>query len=185
MSIIYCKHIGDLKQDEKFKDWWESEEAIQIPLFNQKLKVTFRDLLPEKDKSFVDEASNAFHNFLSKKEDDKLNFTEEVYQNFQEFIDDVGIEDLEEELQNMNSKEEIWNFVTPSDIYITRRSKRDFDIYLEVTCECGWEEEHGLVLVFRQGKSLTRVSDQDGHLTNADAYNIPDSEDRLLSLFTA
>ena len=63
MSIIYCK----LKQDEKFEDWWKSEEAIQIPLFNQKLKVIFPDFLPEKDKSFVDEASNAFQNFLSKK----------------------------------------------------------------------------------------------------------------------
>jgi hypothetical protein len=40
-----------------------------------------------------------------------------------------------------------------------------------------------LQLVFRQGRQLTRVSGQDGHLTHADAYNVPDSEDALLSSF--
>ena len=52
-----------------------------------------------------------------------------------------------------------------------------------MACECEWEQEHGLQLVFRQGKKLTRVSDQDGHLTKADAYGIPDNEDKLLSAF--
>lgn len=35
--------------------------------------------------------------------------------------------------------------------------------------------------MFRQGKKLTRISDQDGHLTEADAYDKPDEEDELLS----
>lgn len=54
-------------------------------------------------------------------------------------------------------------------------------LYVQVACACEWE--HGLQLAFRQGKKLTIISDQDGHLTEADAYDIPDEDDELLSRF--
>lgn len=31
-----------------------------------------------------------------------------------------------------------------------------------ISCECEWENEHGLQLIFKDGKSLTRVSSVDG-----------------------
>lgn len=49
--------------------------------------------------------------------------------------------------------------------------------------DCEWEEEHGLALVFRKGMRLTRVSQYDGWLTEADAFDRPDAEDLLLSQF--
>lgn len=52
-----------------------------------------------------------------------------------------------------------------------------------MVCNCDWEYEHGLQFVFRQGRVLTRVSAEDGHLTEADAYDKPDSKDKLLSQF--
>lgn len=52
---------------------------------------------------------------------------------------------------------------------------------LPSTCGCEWEEEHGLQLVFKEGKKLTRISGYDGHITAADAYDIPDEQDELLS----
>lgn len=75
------------------------------------------------------------------------------------------------------------NFVQPNQIYISRRHRRDKDVYIQVSCSCDWEQEHGLQLVFRQGKKITRISDEDGHLTEADAYDKPDSDDELLSKF--
>ena len=66
---------------------------------------------------------------------------------------------------------------------MSRRAYQEQDIYVQVACECDWEQEHGLQLVFRQGKKLTRISDNDGHLTEADAYGKPDEEDELLSKF--
>ena len=35
---------------------------------------------------------------------------------------------------------------------------------------CDWEEEHGLMLVWRNGTTLTKVGGYDGHLTNVNAY---------------
>ena len=45
--------------------------------------------------------------------------------------------------------------------------------------DCDWEPEHGLQLVFRKGQSLSRVSDDDGHLTYSDAFNLPEDQDRI------
>lgn len=86
-------------------------------------------------------------------------------------------------LRAITDPSQVWNFVTPSRIYLSRRHRRDKDVYLHLTGGCTWEEEHGLQLVFRQGKKLTRVSPQDGHVTEADAYDIPDEDDPLLAAY--
>jgi len=39
-------------------------------------------------------------------------------------------------------------------------------VYVSVECECSWEPEHGLQLVFRGGARVTKVGPYDGHLTN-------------------
>jgi hypothetical protein len=36
--------------------------------------------------------------------------------------------------------------------------------------ECDWEPEHGLQIVFRGGRTVTKVGPYDGHLTNSAAY---------------
>ena len=48
-------------------------------------------------------------------------------------------------------------------------------LYVIVFCECSWEEEHGLQLVFKDGKKLTRASGIDGHYTDDDE----ESKDKL------
>ena len=37
--------------------------------------------------------------------------------------------------------------------------------YLCISCECDWEKEHGLQLIFENGQILIRASGQDGHFT--------------------
>lgn len=43
-------------------------------------------------------------------------------------------------------------------------------VYLSLGCECDWEPEHGLMLVFRDGPIVAKVGPYDGHVTNADAF---------------
>lgn len=50
---------------------------------------------------------------------------------------------------------------------------------MQIAAECDWEPEHGLLIVYRNGNELSRVSDQDGHLTHTDAYDLPEQEDRI------
>lgn len=183
MKEINSIIIGTLVQNEEFEDWWESE-LIKIPFFgNKAIKITFMDFEPELDPKFIEEANETIKNFFSKTEDDKFGLSELVYQNCMDFLNAIEYDEMDKPLWDMTDKNEVWKFVYPQDIYITRRHRRDQDIYLNISCNCEWEQEHGLQLVFRQGKKLTRISGQDGHITEADAFDKPDEKDILLSKF--
>lgn len=180
---IISKIIGILKQEDNFSDWWKSKE-IEVSFFdNAKLTVTFMGFEPEHDLTFIDEADQAMTNFLNLTSEDRNLISDLAYKNCMYFLDAVGYDEIDEPLRQIVEHNDIWNFIQPTEIYVSRRPYKEQDIYIQVACECDWEQEHGLQLVFRQGKKLTRISDQDGHLTEADAYDKPDNEDELLSKF--
>ena len=178
------KEIGILTEDSHFKNWWKSSE-IEIPFFNnKKLAITFMDYEPELDLEFIGEADESFVNFLKLNEEYRNSISGLVYENCMDFLDNIGSDELDQPLRDIQNQNEIWNFVRPTEIFIERRPCNDKDIYLIISCKCDWEQEHGLQLVFRHGKQITRVSSHDGFITESDATNSDDSEDLLLSQFT-
>lgn len=180
---IISSVIGQLKQDKNFPDWWISKE-IEIPFFdNARMTITFMDFEPAEDKTFIEEADKALSNFLKLNSDDRKSISDLVYKNCIDFLNAVEFNEADDQLRNLNDRNEIWTFVYPTELFVTRRNRRDNDIYLSIDCDCEWEQEHGLQLVYRQGKKLTRISSRDGHLTEADAYDKPDGQDELLSKF--
>jgi hypothetical protein len=54
---------------------------------------------------------------------------------------------------------------------VVRDAYDDRRVYVSVECECDWEPEHGLQIVFQDGRMVTKVGPYDGHLTNANAYD--------------
>lgn len=182
-NTITSKVIGRLVQHNRFPDWWESN-GVSVPFFdNATCPIIFSDFEPAEDRIFLEGADHALGNFLRLTQADREAISELAYENCMNFLADIGYDTWQEPLRQITDKHEIWSFIYPGAIYVTRRPYGDQDIYVQVTCECEWEEEHGLQLIFRQGKKLTRISEQDGHLTDADAYGIPDEEDKLLSEF--
>jgi hypothetical protein len=47
-------------------------------------------------------------------------------------------------------------------------------MYVSIECECDWEPEHGLQIVLRDGRTVSKVGPYDGHLTNQSAYGRDD-----------
>ena len=183
MQEIHSKVIGQLKQHSEFADWWVSEE-IEVPFFdNKSLTVTFMGFEPENDHTFINEADISLMNFLKLNAECIRSISEHAYKNCMDFLEAIEFDEADEPLRQIKDKNEIWNFIQPSGISVDRRHRNDKDIYVAVECNCDWEREHGLQFVFRQGKKLTRISAIDGHLTDADAYGIPDEKDILLSKF--
>ena len=183
MNTIQSKIIGKLKQDDQIDDWWESE-LIEIPFFNkEKLKIIFTDFIPESDLENIGEWDNALKLFLENSDSDRIKLSHLVYKNCTDFLKMVEFNEADQHLRKIKNKNKIWDYVQPNEIYISRRPYQDKDIYVNINCECDWEQEHGLQLVFKQGKKITRISQIDGHLTEADAYDKPDCEDTLLSQF--
>lgn len=61
-------------------------------------------------------------------------------------------------------------------ILVSRRPFEDKDVYVQLTRNSDREEEHGFQIGLRRGKELARGSEQDGHLTTADAYGLPEEQ---------
>lgn len=184
MSLtIISKTIGVLHQHERFDDWWEGP-SVPIPLFDQlPVKISFINLPSDETLDFLLDADIALSNFLNLGPEARQQVAPLVWQNCKEMLEAIDYDEQDKKLWDIKASEEIWSFVQIKNVYIERRDRRGRDIYVTVSCECDWEQEHGLQLVFRQGKKLTRVSAIDGHLTEADAYDKPDDQDELLSAF--
>lgn len=109
-----------------------------------------------RQESYLKEADQVLEQFLKMDTKSKLNDSEPVYEYYLQTLKHGYCEDLK-----LSSITDIWNFVSPNEIIIDWEDEGKY--YLCVSCGCAWEEEHGLQLVFKNGKNLTRASGHDGH----------------------
>lgn len=181
--------LGRLEQSE-FADWWMGPE-LHIPLWNNKpVRLNYR-FDPDTDPDFLPEADAAVRNFLRKGPEALKEATPHLDWNFKaccEIIYDGVTRDMltdwQREVLDHEDRNRLWELISPYDyMYVARRHRRDRDIYIVLPCSCEWEEEHGLQLVYRRGLMLTKLDQIDDHLTEADALDIPDEGDKLLSEF--
>jgi hypothetical protein len=85
-------------------------------------------------------------------------------------------DDWEKPTVRLEQPGDVWSHVQfGSEFVVSRRTDGDDEdgIYFSLECNCDWEPEHGLQLVIRDGRTVTKVGSFDGHLTNADAYADP------------
>ena len=81
---------------------------------------------------------------------------------------------------------DVWKHVQfGSELLVTRRDEGDEEdgIYFSLACSCDWAQEHGLVLVLRDGLAFTKAGPYDGHFTNADAYGDPSLQGVIFKSF--
>jgi hypothetical protein len=169
MNISYLK---SLHQHPKIKAWLVSE-PINVPYFDGKPLTFTLDGLTDADEN---DAQKAIEAFLKLNSEMRMAASQYVFQNYRRMADAVGEDEIDCHVKNPN---DIWTHVHPSEIYVSRRDRRDKLIYIQITAECDWEREHGLQIIYRQGNELSRVSDQDGHLTYTDAYDLPEEQDKI------
>jgi hypothetical protein len=165
-KTIELSLIGELDRVSSFDDWWTSE-PVTIPYFDQSLPVTFMGFNPQDpaQQDHLRKANDAVAAFLHLQESDRMRASELVNQNCQEYIEAVGVEDWNEAMASIVDPNLVWQYVHPREVLISYSEKRN-SIFIVLSCECDWEEEHGLQLVYQDGITLVRVSEQDGHYTD-------------------
>jgi hypothetical protein len=174
-DIITIQGLGELKRDVRFKDWFLGED-IKVSLFDAKPMPVRVVIENAQDSSLIIMIEQAVESFLRLDSHYRDHIAELLYDTYKTAVE-AGADPLE-----IRNSSDAWGHIHPKRIEISQR-RRDKEIYVNVACECDWEEEHGLQLVFKRGEKITRVSEQDGHLTTSDAFDTPDSEDALLSAF--
>lgn len=76
----------------------------------------------------------------------------------------------------IGSAKDVWKHVDFGFEATVRRRKHDGKVYVSLECNCDWEPEHGLQLVFEEGRRVSKVGPFDDHLTTSDAYGDPSLE---------
>ena len=147
--------VGPLKANPDYKGFYESE-PVNIPYLNQKVKITFTK---GDDSTFMAGAEVVLKRFLQLTEANRLNDSKLVERNYQDCVTASGAQPL-----TIKESKDVWKFVTPTNVIIEQNINGKF--YVSISCQCEWEKTHGLQLVFREGKKLTRASGHDGQLEN-------------------
>lgn len=166
--VLESKVAGQLVQDKNFPDWWVSVKPLAIPYFDEvTVEVTFAELDPNDPNTLV-RADKVLANFLLLTPTDRLTDTEAAFANYEQ-----ALEYLEERLK-LAEVNDIWRHIYPTSLVLTSKYEgEDKDDYVQIEGSCDWDEEHGIALVFRRGMMLTRLSQYDGHLTEANAWGRP------------
>jgi hypothetical protein len=147
--------VGKMRRDQ-FDDWWTARRLIRF--FGKTLPVTFAGYNPQDlaHKSWLPKAEQAMQSFLSLGKQDRLHASPRVLKNCHDFIDAVGVADWNSAMAKIVEPSKIWQFVQPRHVMIQAHKRT---IYVALHCDCEWEQEHGLLLVYQGGKKLTRVSE--------------------------
>jgi hypothetical protein len=112
----------------------------------------------------------ALEAFLALTPADRIRDSRHVYAYYRDYREWVGGEDwMDEEMGVPGAPEEIWTYVRPQTLGIWAGRNGDDNRYVFLEANCGWEHEHGLLLVWRNGTTLSKAGGFDGHATNADA----------------
>lgn len=165
------KSIGELKQDKSFEELFSSSE-IKVPYFNDREMVFEIEGIDENSLGSFDKA---IENFLNLTQEEKQKANEHIYKYYQ-FVKNLVDDDyFDFEIEN---EKEVWEYVDPQVIIASQRDK-DGKIYVSVITGCDWDPEHGMQIVYKEGKTLQRVSSCDGHVTHTDAYALDESEDKI------
>jgi hypothetical protein len=96
-----------------------------------------------------------------------------VYQYYQDTVAEAEVTGDQTALPAISTPEEVWDHVEVGpDARVVRDGQGT--VYVDLECECDWEPEHGLNIVFREGRVVSKVGPYDGHLTNASAFGRDD-----------
>ena len=167
MKTIKDPLLGTLKLDEKFD--WHVSNKVNVPfLGNQACTFRFEgfaeDPKPEDFHAAVKATLEAEPKILTAVEKHVIKYCDSML----EYLDDD-----EQDSLKRKKPSDVWKHVQfGSSFSVRRREENDTEdgIYVSLECNCDWEQEHGLQLVLRDGKRITKVGPYNGHLTNSDAY---------------
>lgn len=162
----------------KFKEVFKTAK-IAIPFLDGKEKWIEVIGLDEEESTADFEAS--LERFLALADADREACTRYIYESYKAFEksvleagDDWMLEDV-----SIKTPEHVWKHMRFAGLSAGREPD-DGMVYVQVSYNCDWDEEHGIELTFRNGATLSRVDGIDGAMVNRLAYGLPDGDDPIV-----
>lgn len=163
--------LGALARHPHIDGWVQSELVRIDSLGGHRFRFVFQESATVDDEVAV---PSALQNLLRPDLNLVAQAEGHVFRYFQDTMRLLG-EDAPE--LTVATAAEVWRYVEFGESIHVHHERGDqfvpAGVYLSVECECAWEAEHGLQLVFRDGLEVVKVGMYDGHLTNAHAFADP------------
>ena len=172
LAAVEIPGLGPVVKDERF-GWYTSAPRPLAALDGATVQISLDGFDDDPDQNHYLAVVNEF---LHQDASMLLAATTAVFDYYQDTMASVVADQDWDYYLEIPDPEQVWHHVTiGSNLYVERDSA-DGLVYLSIECECDWEAEHGLQIVIREGRAVTKVGPYDGHLTNNAAWgeNGPD-----------
>lgn len=163
--------LGKL-EEYQFDNWLISKPIAVKVLNDEMIEFVLEDYQQDESK---EEFHQAIENFLTIDKAVLKQAQDDIYQYYIDVSNEIGIDDAC--YIKIAKPEDVWKHIELNGSpVVTRRPSGNRLVYVTLECNCDWEEEHGLQIVFKQGLFVNKVGAYDSHLTNSDAYDDPTLE---------
>ncbi|WP_298972652.1 hypothetical protein [uncultured Roseobacter sp.] len=145
-------------------------DKIDLPLFDSASVALLSDV-----SAMPSAGGDALHRLKQLTSADRLSITPHVYAYYVDMRTHADTSWVDEAMPRPAQPHDIWQHVRPLSISIkSRPAKSDaaaeaepvFYVLLEANCD--WEDEHGLLLSWKNGRELVKVGDYDDKPVHAD-----------------
>jgi len=142
--MIKSRILGILELDEHDPEIFRSKE-IEVPYFDNK-KIPF--LIPyADDKENLELVDTIIETFLKlsfqrRNDDSKL---------VKDYYDECLKYGITQKL-DISKNEDVWKFASPSEIIVDSEMNKGY--FINISCWCEWEEEHGLQIIINEKMEL-------------------------------
>ena len=154
--------LGLVTREDRFG--WYTSGPVEVPALGHECHLILEGYAEDTGKS---DFHVAIANFLHLQKSELSNGDDALFRYYKDY-EEWWIEGGHPPLK---SPSEAWAHVRfGREPAVIRRAYGDHEVYVSVECECAWEEEHGLQLVFKHGLRINKLGSYDGHLTNSDAF---------------
>ncbi|WP_051452146.1 DUF6985 domain-containing protein [Actinospica robiniae] len=149
--------LGRLTLDPKY-EWYQSR-PIPVPVLGGgEHTFTVEGYGDDPSPLQVHDAVSAF---LGLDESVLKSSAQSIFEYYLDVQSDVGDE---EGFPSISTPDEVWQHIVFGELSVGRDGAA---VYVSVESECSWEPEHGLQIVFRDGRAVTKVGPFDGQYINA------------------
>lgn len=154
--------LGPVTHDTKLG--WYRSQPIAVPVLGGALCTIVLDGYDD-DQQPAD-FHEAIRTFLTLDSSALTAATPAIFAYYRDVMNDVVTTDDENGAVKINGPHDVLDHVRLGDEpTVSRDAHGDQHVYVSLECECDWEPEHGLQIVFRDGRTVTKVGPYDGHLT--------------------
>ncbi len=164
---MHIPGLGPVEKDEE--SGWYISQPVTIDALDQQECEFLVERYDEADDAGKAAYHQAIENFIHLKTTTLQKAEEAIFAYYQDIANYRRAE--KNDVVEINQAADVWQHIQFGDeALVCQRPNGDQTVYVSLECDCDWEEEQGLQIVFRHGAEISKLGPFDDFLSNADVF---------------